>query len=498
MLFLTERIKLLCEEFTMQITSILLAIILILNMLFATIVIFIERREPSTTWAWLIVLFFLPVIGFILYLFLGRNLRSKHLFHWEDQNKIGFEPILHTQLNELVSDTFLFRNNSTRDNRDLIYLHLRTNDALLTEDNKITIFTDGKKKFEQLFKDIEQAKNHIHIQYYIIKDDNLGKRFMNLLTKKVLEGVKVRVLYDELGSRSLKMKFFKEFKKVGGRVEVFFPSKLRFFNPRLNFRNHRKLVIIDGKVGYVGGFNVGDEYLGLNPKFGYWRDTHLRIEGSAVHATQTRFILDWNQASKHHDIVYQPVYFPELQTTGSIGMQIVTSGPDSEWEQIKYGYIKLISSAKKSILIQTPYFIPDASVFDALRIASLSGISVKIMIPNKPDHIFVYWATTYYAGELLKAGAKVYIYDNGFIHSKMIVVDAEVSSIGTANIDVRSFKLNFEVNAFIYDEEIAKLLTDIFAKDLEVSRELTLEIYANRSKKIRIKESLSRLLSPIL
>ena len=483
----------------MQITSILLAIILILNMLLAIIVIFIERREPSTTWAWLLVLFFLPVVGFVLYLFLGRNLRSKHLFQWEDQNKLGLKPLLQRQLHDLVSEDFHFRNLSTRENRDLIYMHLRTNDALLTEDNNITIFTDGKKKFEQLFKDIEKATNHIHIQYYIIKDDSLGKHLIDLLTKKAKEGVHVRVLYDELGSRTLNNKrFFREFRKAGGRVEVFFPSKLKFFNPRLNFRNHRKLVIIDGKVGYVGGFNVGDEYLGLNPKFGYWRDTHLRIEGSAVHATQTRFILDWNQASKHHDIVYSRIYFPELQTKGSIGMQIVTSGPDSEWEQIKNGYIKLISSAKKSVLIQTPYFIPDASLFDALRIASLSGISVKLMIPNKPDHIFVYWATTFYAGELLKAGAKVYIYDNGFVHAKMIVIDEEVSSIGTANIDVRSFKLNFEVNAFIYDEHVAKALTDIFYKDIEVSRELTLEIYAKRSKKIKIKESLSRLLAPIL
>ena len=482
----------------MQLTAILLAIILILNMILATIVIFIERREPSTTWAWLLVLFFFPVAGFIFYLFLGRNLRSKHLFQWEDKNKIGIEEILNKQLSGLTSNHFHFRNYSTRVNRDLIYMHLCTNDAVLTEDNEVSIFTDGNKKFEQLFKDIEQAKNHIHIQYYIIKDDNLGKRFISTLTKKAKEGVKVRVLYDELGSRTLNKKYFHEFKKAGGRVEVFFPSKLKFFNPRLNFRNHRKLVIIDGKIGYVGGFNVGDEYLGLDPKFGYWRDTHLRIEGSAVYATQTRFILDWNQASKHHDIVYQPKYFPVLKSTGSTGLQIVTSGPDSEWEQIKYGYIKLISSAKRSIFIQTPYFIPDASLLDALRIASLSGIQVKLMIPNKPDHIFVYWATTYYAGELLKTGAKIYIYDNGFIHAKMIVVDEEVSSIGTANIDVRSFKLNFEVNAFIYDERIAKLLSDIFHKDLEVSKELTLDIYGKRSKRIRIKESLSRLLSPIL
>lgn len=281
-------------------------------------------------------------------------------------------------------------------------------------------------------------------------------------------------------------------------MEVFFPSKLRPINLRLNYRNHRKLVIIDGIIGYVGGFNVGDEYLGLNPKFGYWRDTHIRLQGTAVHAIQTRFILDWNQASHHHTLTYIPNHFPDYGPKGNVGMQIVTSGPDSEWEQIKNGYIKMISNAKRSILIQTPYFIPDASLLDALRIACLSGIDVNIMIPNKPDHAFVYWATLSYIGELLKAGATVYIYDNGFIHAKTIVVDDEIASVGTANIDVRSFRLNFEVNAFIYDITIAKKLVSTFKEDLLVSRKYTYEEYLQRPLWIRIKESVSRLLSPIL
>ncbi|MFE4811454.1 cardiolipin synthase [Peribacillus simplex] len=484
-------------EFT-HVTSVLLGLVIILNILFATIVIFFERREASTTWAWLLVLYFLPVVGFILYLLFGTSLRHAHLFQWEDKKKIGIEEILDKQMEELSTDHFPFRNASSSNYRDLIYMHLRNNDAVLTEDNQVDIFTEGKNKFDKLFKDIEAAENHIHIQYYIIQRDGLGKRFIEALTKKANEGVKVRVLYDELGSRGMTKSFFREFRQAGGRVEAFFPSKLKFINLRLNFRNHRKLVIIDGKVGYVGGFNVGDEYLGLNPKFGFWRDTHLRIKGSAVKAIQTRFILDWNQASKHHDITYQPHYFPVLEPQGNIDLQIVTSGPDSEWEQIKNGYIKLISSAKKSILIQTPYFIPDASLLDALRIASLSGLDVKIMIPNKPDHLFVYWATTFNAGQLLRAGAKIYIYDNGFIHAKMIVVDEEVSSVGTANIDVRSFKLNFEVNAFIYDEGMAETLTRIFYKDVEVCRQLTIEDFEKRSKWIRFKESIARLVSPIL
>ena len=310
--------------------------------------------------------------------------------------------------------------------------------------------------------------------------------------------MKVRILYDDLGSRSLRKKAFKDLMEAGGEVEVFFPSFFPLINLRINYRNHRKLVIIDGKIGYIGGFNVGDEYLGLKEKFGYWRDTHLRITGSAVYAIQTRFILDWNQASYRHDIDYSPDLFPTFEKTGEIGMQIVSSGPDSEWEQIKYGYIKMISSAKKSIWIQTPYFIPDASLLDALRIAALTGKDVRIMIPNKPDHLFVYWATTYHVGEMLKAGAKIFIYDNGFIHSKTIIVDEQVSSVGTANIDVRSFKLNFEVNAFIYNECIAKSLTESYLKDIEVSKEWTLEEYNKRSWFIRFKESISRLLSPIL
>jgi cardiolipin synthase len=213
---------------------------------------------------------------------------------------------------------------------------------------------------------------------------------------------------------------------------------------------------------------------------------------------QTRFILDWNQASHRHDIYYAPEFFPLAESTESVGMQIVTSGPDSEWEQIKNGYIKMVSSARKSIYIQTPYFIPDASLLDALRIAALSGVEVNIMIPNKPDHMFVYWATFSYIGEMLKAGANIYIYENGFIHAKTLIVDEEVSSVGTANIDVRSFRLNFEVNAFIYDSDVSKTLTESFKEDIQLSRKLTAEDYSKRPLKIKLKESVSRLLSPIL
>jgi cardiolipin synthase A/B len=482
----------------MNITSVLLSLILVLNMIMALFVIFKERRDVGSSWAWLLVLFFIPILGFILYLLLGQNLSRKRLFHWDDIKKTGFEEILETQITTLRANKFKFLNQVTSNNRDLIYMHLIKNQAILTEDNAVQIFTDGKEKFDQLFKDIRRAKEYIHIQYYIIKNDNLGKKLIEELTKKAKEGVKVRVLYDDLGSRGLPKRLFKDFRAAGGLVEVFFPSKFRFINLRMNYRNHRKLVIIDGKIGYVGGFNIGDEYLGLNAKFGYWRDTHLRIQGMAVYALQVRFILDWNQASDVNDVYYVPNLFPESVSHGAVGIQIVTSGPDSELEQIKNGYIKMIMSAKKSIYIQTPYFIPDASLLDTLRIACLSGIEVNIMIPNKPDHLFVYWATLSYIGDLLKVGANVYIYNNGFVHAKTLVVDEEVSSVGTANIDYRSFKLNFEVNAFLYDEGISKKLTRIFKEDMLVSKLLTFEEFQQRSLEVRFKESVSRLLSPIL
>ncbi|MET3698403.1 cardiolipin synthetase 2 [Bacillus oleivorans] len=482
----------------MHITSLLLGLVIVLNIFFAILIIFRERRDPCTIWAWLLVLFFIPLLGFVLYLLLGQNLSRYQLFQWEDLKKTEIEKMKRNQLAQLSSRQFEFCNQATRKSRELIFMNLLNNDAVLTQDNSVELFTDGHEKFGRLFQDIEAAKDHIHLEYYMIKNDQLGKKLIEVLTKKVKEGVKVRVLYDDVGSRGLTKRFFKEFREAGGEAEVFFPSKLHFFNLRLNYRNHRKLVIIDGKIGFLGGFNVGNEYLGEDPKFGYWRDTHLRMQGTAVHAIQTRFILDWNHTSQNHKITYDPNHFPEGISQGNVGIQVVTSGPDSELEHIKNGYIKMILSAKKSVLIQTPYFVPDRSLLDALRIACSTGVEVNIMIPNRPDHIFVYWATLSYIGELLKAGAKVYIYKNGFIHAKTMIIDEEISSVGTANIDIRSFKLDFEVNAFLYDKGIAQKLTKTFQEDVKVSKELTLEEYQQSPIGVRLKESISRLLSPIL
>ncbi len=480
----------------MQFLPYIIASIYIFNFVLAFTVIFLERRNASSTWAWLMVLFFIPIAGFILYLIFGRKLNNQKIFTWDTISKLGVRKEVESQLRAIEDGEFAFKHEALMQYKDLYYLHLKNNDAIYTQDNDVEIFTDGKEKFTALIKDLEQATDHIHLLYYIIRHDQLGKRIADVLVKKARAGVEVRFLYDAMGSRLLSRKYIKRLKNAGVHVDAFFPAKLPLINFKLNFRNHRKLAIIDGKIGYIGGFNIGDEYLGKDHKFGYWRDTHLRIYGDAVRNMQTRFILDWNQASRN-DILYEDRFYVGAPA-GDVGVQIVSSGPDSDWEQIKYGYIKMILAAKEYIYIQTPYFIPDESLMDALRIATLSGVKVKLMIPNKPDHPFVYWATLSYSGELLNAGAEIYIYQNGFLHAKTIVVDGKVSSVGTANIDVRSFRLNFEVNAFLYDKDIARQLVDEFQHDISLSTQMTDKLYEKRSLVIRFKESVSRLLSPIL
>ncbi|MBU5212160.1 cardiolipin synthase [Heyndrickxia oleronia] len=481
----------------MTILTILLAFFFILNFILSGIVIFLERRNIGATWAWLLVLLFIPVAGFIIYLIFGQNLSRRRIFYWKDQEKIGIKEISQRQIDMLRNNNFPFHDERTVQYKELVYMLLVNDDAVMSHDNDVEIFIDGDDKFQSLFEDIRKAKDHIHLLYYIVRDDLLGQKLVELLTIKAKEGVTVRFVYDDMGSRRLPRKFFKSLVDAGGQVASFFPAKIPMLNLRVNFRNHRKLAIIDGNIGYIGGFNIGDEYLGLNKRFGYWRDTHLKITGKAVYAMQTRFILDWNQASSK-EIRYEGRYFPDIPSIGYTDVQIVSSGPDSEWEQIKNGYIKMINSAKKYIFMQTPYFIPDDSLLNAIKIAILSGVDVRLMIPNKPDHMFVYWATYSYVGELLKTGAKVYIYDNGFIHAKMLVVDGKIATVGTANIDNRSFRLNFEVNAFLYSHHISKKLEKIYMDDMGKSKELTLEEYLLRPKWIRFKESISRLLSPIL
>ena len=344
-------------------------------------------------------------------------------------------------------------------------------------------------------QDIRNAKEYIHLEYYIWRGDRLGSRLLDELTKKAAEGIEVRILYDGIGNSRLPKNFFDQFHAAGGYTAAFLPR----FVVRLNYRNHRKLAIIDGKIGYIGGFNVGDEYLGIVNRYGPWRDTHLRFQGDAVDQMQMRFIMDWNFTAKFGLIHLGEKYFPKKeQQIKGVRTQIVSSGPDTQWKNIRNGYFKMINEAESNVFLTTPYFVPDDGIFEALRVAALSGLDVRIIIPGNPDHFFVYWASMSYLGELLEAGVRVYQYEKGFIHAKVLTIDGTVASVGSANMDIRSFDLNFEVNAFMYDAGITKILEDDFLKDLHSSVEITKEWYRRRKWWFKVREAIARLISPML
>jgi cardiolipin synthase len=348
--------------------------------------------------------------------------------------------------------------------------------------------------------DIRAAQDHVHILYYIFRPDGIGLRILDALAERAEAGVTVRLCFDAFGGRSVKAKHLRRLREAGGEVHSFFPNNFGPINFRVNFRTHRKIAVIDGRIGYVGGFNVGDEYVQSTKKFGYWRDTHLRIEGSAVEALQTRLLMDWNVAApKSRRVGHEPRYFPaRTETPGDVAVQIVSSGPDSSWEWIKYGYLKAINEADRSIKIQTPYFMPDAAMMDALKIAALSGVDVHLMIPDKPDHPLVYPATLSYADELASVGVNVHIYTGGFLHAKTLLIDDEVISVGTANFDYRSFRLNFEVNAFIYDVELGRRMAEIYDRDLLQCRSFDHDQIYRRPLIGHTKEAISRLVAPLL
>lgn len=472
--------------------------ILWVNLLFAIVVVFFERRNPKSVWAWLLLLYFLPVVGFLFYLLVGVDLRKRKRFRIKEvedsiqeasrQQEYSLKSIKPEELDE-----------NLKKYRELILYNLKAGGAVLTGDNDINIFTDGNELFDAVIEDLKKAKWFIHIEYYIIRDDVLFQRIREVLEQKIKEGVEVRILYDAMGCRTVSTHFWKELAGTGIEIAEFFPALFGRFHLRMNYRNHRKILIVDNEAAYVGGFNMGREYVDLDEHFGHWRDTHIRICGAATLNLQLRFLLDWNYAAGKN-LFGEPKYYTET-AYGKYDFckaQIIAGGPDHTQQVIRDNYLSLIHKARKSIYIQTPYFIPDEAVFAALRMAVLSGVQVSIMIPCKPDHMFVYWATYSYVGELVMAGAKCYTYDNGFLHAKGIVVDGEVFCYGTANLDIRSFALNFEVNIIVYDVEKAQEMEGYFLEDLAYCSEISKDVYAQRRLWIRMKEQICRLLSPVL
>lgn len=474
-----------------------------------SMVIILENRDPARTVTWLLIFLLLPGVGLLIYAVFGRNIRkikifkTKKLAHDIKEEKL-FENLEEIQeLVKLEQDSIKERSLVEDELADyskkrVISLLLNTGMFPFTTNNKIDVYIDGNQKFENLIKDIKSAKDHIHLEYFIIKDSEIGRKIRDLLIEKAKEGVKIRIIYDDVGCWRFwfHRKFFNEMKKHGIDIMPFLPAKFPIIGSKLNYRNHRKIVVIDGKVGYTGGINIGDEYMGKNKKFGYWRDTHIRIEGTSVYLLQMTFLIDWYYTTR--EIILIKKYFPKMSYCGDSMVQVVASGPDSDWEAIHYAYFSAICQAKKNIYIETPYFIPDESILRALKSAALSGVDVRIIFPKIADHKVVNNASYSYFADILKSGGKVYLYTKGFIHSKIVIIDDKISSTGSANMDLRSFMLNFEINAFIYDKGVIEIMTKDFFEDMKNSEELNETDFENRNILIKAKESISRLFSPIL
>ncbi|MTI46426.1 cardiolipin synthase [Sporosalibacterium faouarense] len=473
-----------------------LGLFLTLYTVFIAIVIFMESKNPSKTVAWLMVLFIIPFLGFILYIFLGQNIRKKYKYKKKKYNDYKHLSNNVSTQKELLRESGIFKNKGSKVKSRLINLLLKNSDSPFTINNKVEILTDGVATFSAIIDELEQATHHIHLEYFIIRNDEIGNKIKDILIKKANAGIEVRLIYDSVGCWKIGKKYINEMKLAGIKVFAFSPTAIPVLSRELNYRNHRKIIVIDGKVGFLGGLNIGDEYLGHDPKLGYWRDTHMKIKGEGVYSLQNIFLKDWEFVSGEY--VSSEIYYPKLKYYGEELLQLTSSGPDSDWKSIMQAYFTMISNAENRIWIETPYLVPGESITTALMAAALSGVDVRVIIPNKPDHLLVYWASRGNVEDLLRAGVKVYTYEKGFIHSKVLLVDGSAATVGSANLDIRSLEINFEVNSFIYDEDVINRLEDDFKNDLKHSNEILLEEFSKRSIFEKFKESLGVLFSPLL
>lgn len=433
-------------------------------------------------------------MGALLYILLGRVVRKRRVSrHKQVRQEKTEEILMDIQVRPSAED--VEQAGDIPMNKKLARLLLNDADAPLTLNNRSEVLTNGRKTFRALFSALETAKDHIHLEYYIFHNDAIGRDILNLLMRKASEGVKVRVLVDGLGNRSLE-KRFGELRKAGIEMAGFYPVRFPFLSRRLNLRNHRKIVVIDGRVGFLGGLNVGDEYLSRNKKIGFWRDTFLKLEGDAVNSLQTVFFNDWYVGT--HEDISGPRYYPHPPRLGNQLTQIAATGPDSDWGSMLEIFFVALTSAEKTIYIETPYFIPDEGSVMALKTAALSGLDVRIILMGIPDHKITYWASLSYVEELLESGVRIYRYTKGILHAKVLILDSEIGVVGSTNFDIRSFSLNFEISAFIYNCAFANRLEEDFHQDLDDSEEIVLEDYKLRPLSNRIKESSARLFSPLL
>ena len=453
-------------------------------------VLLLENRNPAKSLSWMLVLLFIPVIGMFFYLLLGQDYRKKKIISKKSIRQVIDRPVASFDINKL--DTTMMNENQL----NLIKLLYKNSESAGYAFNKIDILADGESTFNALFEAIRNAKDHIHIEFFIFDDDKISNRLRELLIQKANEGVRVRMIYDYWGSFDLSKKYLKSLKHAGVYIRPFLPFRWRISrSSKINFRNHRKLIIVDGNVGFTGGLNVADRYIFGN-SLGKWRDTFVRMEGSVVHGLQLLFMVDWFFVDRK--LIDGPQYFPEPVKHELNLVQLVNSGPDSDWEAIMQGIASAIASATKYIYIHSPYFMPTDVIATCLQMAALSGVDVRLMIPSRSDSRLSDASTSSYLAPALEAGVRVFRYNNGFLHSKAIVIDDFISIVGSCNLDERSFVQNFEADAFIYEYKTASVLKGLFLKDIENCEEISKEDWSNRKRRQKLKESFARLFSPLM
>lgn len=456
----------------------------------AIVHVLMDNRQPDRTIAWALIIFFVPFAGIIFYLFFGVNTRKERLISKRSMDKLTKSSML----------SFVEQRNLKVDkrHRPLVDLYVNQDLSLPFKDNKTDIFTSGEAFFQSLINDISHAKHHIHIDMYIWEDDTIGNKVADALIAKAKEGVAVRVVYDDVGCWRVPQRFFNRMSREGISVQPFMPVRFPTLTRRVNYRNHRKVIVIDGQVGYIGGMNIADRYVhGIGDQ--EWRDTMLRIVGGAVYGLQRTFLIDWYFVSR--TLITDSDYYPpvKLQQPNDCVAQVVTSSPAADFPNIMQGYVRIIMEAKNYVYIQTPYFMPNEPVLFALKTAALGGVDVRIMVPERCDAFFVEWASRSYLREVVEAGVKVYLYRAGFLHSKTLICDDSIVACGSTNVDFRSFENNFEANIFIYNEVEALRHKNIFLDDQRHS--ISLRRIKKRMRPpflIHFWESVVRLFSPLM
>jgi cardiolipin synthase len=480
--------------------------ITIIEIIYSVIVVMVCLRiiydtgSSTKTLAYLLFTIFVPIGGILFYFMFGINYRkrliySKKLVEDEVRLKILNEKIVSLSARNLKKNA-----EEVGDGRSLVNLLMNDSLSPLTNGNALKLLINGEEKFPELISVLESAKHHIHLEYYIYENDVIGNRIKDILIQKAREGVEVRLIYDDFGSSSIRRRVVKALRKAGVEAFPFNRVRLLFFANRFNYRNHRKIVIVDGRTGFVGGINIGDRYINRRNSSGkqYWRDTHLRIDGPGIFNLQHTFLCDWNFCSDQK-VQHDQIYFSQAQKhSDDISVQIASGGPDSPASTIMLSLLKAISLAKDELLITTPYFIPGSSIRDALKVAAMSGVKVKILVPGISDSWVVNAASWSNYGDLLKAGIEIYLYQKGFIHAKTMVIDCAISVIGTANMDHRSFDLNFEVNAIVYEADFAEQVRKSFLNDLRNAKRIRYEEWRSRPLIKLMAERMARLLSPLL